>query len=147
MNEITFFVPGPPAPQGSKTYLGKGQMVESSKRVAPFRALVALAASEAMEEAPPMEGPLEMEIKFHFTRPASHFGTGKNSGVLRPSAPEEPTSHQLGDLDKLCRSVLDALTGTVFLDDSQVVFLTARKQWWGIAGTATTVRRAIFRKS
>jgi Holliday junction resolvase RusA-like endonuclease len=34
-----------------------------------------------------------------------------------------------GDIDKLCRAVLDALTASVFADDSQVCRLTATKEY------------------
>ena len=126
---ISFFAPGQPAAQGSKTYLGKGRMIEGSKKLKPFRAVVTLTAREAMGNRPLMTGPVAVEVVFKFVRPKSHFGSGKNSDVLRDDAPDRPIGHNLGDVDKLQRSVLDAMTGAVFLDDSQVASIEAHKVW------------------
>ena len=87
-----------PAPQGSKRHIGKGRMVESSKRVGPWR--------EAVRQ--------------------SAVGTVNK---LRQGAPKYLTSRNKGDLDKLCRSTLDGLSGSVITDDSQVVKLIAEKHF------------------
>lgn len=39
----------------------------------------------------------------------------------------EPDTHQ-PDIDNICKIVLDGLNGIAYLDDSQVVYMTARKQ-------------------
>lgn len=44
---VEFFVPGRPAPQGSKRHVGHGIMVESSRDLGPWRERVALAANPA----------------------------------------------------------------------------------------------------
>ena len=70
---------------------------------------------------------------FLFSRPKSHFGTGKNANKLKQKAPEFVTSSATGDIDKLCRSTLDGLSakagGTVIKDDSLVVSLKAIKKY------------------
>ena len=48
------------------------------------------------------------------------------NGEIKPAAPKYPNRRQ-GDIDKLCRSTLDALTLSAIADDSQVVSLQARK--------------------
>ena len=48
----------------------------------------------------------------------------------------EPTSARLGDIDKLSRAVLDALTGVAYLDDRQVIQLEARKAYFKGQDTA-----------
>src|SRR5690606_30582546 len=57
---ITFFVAGTPAPQGSKRYLGnrggKGITVESSERVAPWRADIRAEAQRVISQ--PLDGPV-----------------------------------------------------------------------------------------
>lgn len=122
MNErrVSFVVYSRAAPQGSKRHIGNGVMIESSKRVKPFRADVRKAAeSAALPPDWPMGAPMRVNFRFHFARPKSHF---KCNGVaLSKSAPEEATSHGLGDLEKLARSVNDALSGVLFNDDRQVV--------------------------
>ena len=121
MTHITLYAVGDPAPQGSHKHVGNGVMIESSKRVKPWRRQVAAAARDAMVGRDMLTGPVAVTLNVHLPRPASHYGTGRNAGRLRPSAPLWPTSRQLGDADKHLRSLLDGMTGAVYLDDSQVV--------------------------
>jgi crossover junction endodeoxyribonuclease RusA len=128
MGRISFVVYSRAAPQGSKTYLGQGRMKESSERVKPFRADVRKAAeSVVLPPDWPMSAPMRVGFRFHFARPKSHF---KRDGVaLSKSAPEEATSHGLGDLEKLARSVNDALSGVLFDDDRQVTEMHLAKAY------------------
>lgn len=119
---LQVFVPGRPAPQGSKRFLGrsggKGITVESSKAVAPWRADVRDAALAKLgNEVSPADGALSVHLEFVMPRPTS---TPKRS---TPPAIKRP------DLDKLARAVLDALgSAGVWRDDSQVVELAAQKR-------------------
>ena len=124
MNEIFIPVIGIPAPQGSKRHVGHGIMIENSKRVKPWRQDVKEAAlnhydGEIIDQA------VEIEIIFLFARPKSHYGTGKNSKKLKPSAPVFVTSKGKGDIEKLERATYDSLSqssgGSVIKDDSLVV--------------------------
>ena len=124
MNEIFIPVIGIPAPQGSKRHVGNGIMIENSKRVKPWRQDVKEAAlnhydGEIIDQA------VEIEIIFLFARPKSHYGTGKNSKKLKPSAPVFVTSKGKGDIEKLERATYDSLSqssgGSVIKDDSLVV--------------------------
>lgn len=107
---LRLFVPGRPAPQGSKRHVGNGIMIESSKAVAPWRTAVAWHASQ-LYTGPVLDGALAVEIEFVMPRPAS---CPKRS---TPAATKRP------DLDKLARAVLDALTGLVWRDDSLITDL------------------------
>jgi Holliday junction resolvase RusA-like endonuclease len=135
-------VRGVPAPQGSKRgFVNKGggvSMVESSKKVKPWRESVKYAAVDAMHAttcpvdcpgwAYPLAGPVHLAITFRFARPKFHFRTGKNAHLLRDAAPVFPSGRP--DLDKCLRSSLDALgEAGVFRDDAQVVHITARKHY------------------
>lgn len=125
---LGFFVPGDPAPQGSKRYLGPGKVVESSKRVAPWRADIRRAAEAAMQPRHEVlwAAPVYVQLDFYLARPKSHFGTGRNAQKIKESAPSWPGRP---DVDKLARAVLDALTGLVIADDSTVVELLASKSY------------------
>jgi crossover junction endodeoxyribonuclease RusA len=124
----SFIVPGTAAPQGSKRLLGK-VMVESSRRVHPWRSDVRTTALQNKPHDWTMAGPVAVELVFWFPRPASHYGNKAGISYLKPTAPIEPISSRVGDLDKLCRAILDALTGVAYLDDRQVVELDARKAY------------------
>ena len=132
---ISFRVVGIPAPQGSKRHVGNGRMVESSKKVGPWRESVKAAALVAMDQydALPLMGPLKVAIEFALCRPKGHYRSGKNAHLVKENAPYFQSSKP--DLDKLVRSTLDALTeASVWIDDAQVVELVASKhfdQWQG----------------
>jgi crossover junction endodeoxyribonuclease RusA len=112
---LDLFVPGRPAPQGSKRHVGGGRLVESSKAVGPWRTVVAWHAAQAYQSAP-VEGPIRVSLVFVMPRPA---GTPKRA---TPPAVKRP------DTDKLTRAIFDALSGVVWKDDSQVVELHAFKR-------------------
>jgi len=80
----------------------------------------------------PGSDPVNVHITFTFARPNSHYGTGRNKAMVKDSAPPFPSSHAIGDIDKLARACLDALTDAgIWKDDSQVVQLHALKVWVG----------------
>lgn len=112
-----------PAPQGSKRHVGHGRMVESSKRVAPWREAVrqeAVASGAAL-----ITGAASVSVVFRFLRPAGHY---RKDGSLKPAAPQWLTTRR-GDIDKLLRSTLDGLTGALLADDALVVSITASKRY------------------
>lgn len=109
-----FYAHGLPAPQGSKRHVGGGRMVESSKNVRPWREAVKFAVLEANKARLKFHAPVRVEIEFYFARPKS-----RKKDVHHCTAP---------DLDKLCRSTLDALTDSgIIVDDSLVADLRASK--------------------
>ena len=109
------------APQGSKRHVGRGIMVEMCKRVEPWKKAVRVEANKVVKEI--IIEPVHIDLVFWFNRPISHLYA---NGEVKPSAPKYPNRRQ-GDIDKLCRSTLDALTLSAIADDSQVVSLQARK--------------------
>ena len=121
---------GKPVTQGSKTKTRWGMRDSNGDTLAPWRDNVRAAAinhKDAFGEAD-----VNVSITFTFNRPAGHFGTGRNKAFLKPSALPYPSSHAIGDIDKLTRAILDALTDAgVWNDDSQVVRLLARKVFAG----------------
>jgi Holliday junction resolvase RusA-like endonuclease len=126
---MEFFVPGIPAPGGSKRHIGGGRIIEDCKRTKGWRACVALAAMQA--GCVPLDGPLTMSIAFWMPRPKGHY---RKDGRLKPSAPEYPTTKP--DTTKLVRSTEDALKGICWRDDAQVVYQVASKVYAGPNGIA-----------
>lgn len=105
---------GQPAPQGSKKFVGvhagRGVMVESSKKVKPWRQDVVAAAREAMAGAAPIDGSLVVRMIFTVPKPAS--------------APKRRTiwPNKKPDVSKLARSTEDALvTAGAISDDARIV--------------------------
>lgn len=116
-----------PAPQGSKRHVGGGRLIEASKRVKPWRQAVAASAQQQMREqkCSLITCACSVSIEFRFKRPKSHFTT---NGQLKGNAPDHYIVKR-NDIDKCCRSTLDALSETVFADDCLVVRLVADKRY------------------
>lgn len=127
---IAFRVTGTAAPQGSKRHVGGGRMIEMSKALGPWRERVHAKAVEAMAGTPPITLPVRLSVRFTFMRPRSHYRTGKNQHLVKPSAP--PVMMSAPDLSKLVRAIEDALTGVVYRDDAQIVQLYAEKLYGDI---------------
>jgi Holliday junction resolvase RusA-like endonuclease len=132
IRQVVFTVHGSPAPQGSKKgfynkHTGRVQMVESSKKVKPWRQAVVAQALDHVEGGP-FTGALEVRLRFMMARPKGHYGTGRNAGKVKESAPAYPAV--MPDLDKLARSTLDGLGDAgVFTDDSRIVTLRLEKRY------------------
>lgn len=138
---LYFVVYGQPAPAGSKTVgftkSGAHFVRDSAKGSAQWKRTVAQKAGEVMEGGDLLAGPLALTVTFHVPRPKGHYGTGRNAGSVRSSAPEYPTTRP--DTTKLLRAIEDALTGIVWRDDAQVVVQTARKLYGSPARVEITV--------
>lgn len=111
---VRIVVYGSPAPQGSKKFVGvingHGMMVESSKKVKPWRQDVKAAALEVRAGAAPLDGPLSVRMIFTVPKPAS---SPKRRRVFPMRKP---------DVSKLARSTEDALTDAgIWIDDARVV--------------------------
>ncbi len=64
---------------------------------------------------------LYMDFYFYLPRPKSHYRTGKNSHLLKASAPQYPCTSSTADLDNYVKFVKDCLNGLTYHDDCQVV--------------------------
>jgi len=110
-NFLSVFIPGHPAPQGSKRHVGGGIMIESCKRTKPWRSDIRSGLLDANGQ--PLrffEGAVNVQLVFIMPRPLS---APKRT---TPPATKKP------DLDKLTRAVFDAIgSAGIWRDDSQVV--------------------------
>ena len=142
VREVVLVVHGDPAPKGSLKCVGRRGsrghvLVEDSDRTGPWRERVAAGGRRLMAvcDLPDgVSGPVALEVTFTVLRPSSHYGTGRNAGILKASAPGYPAKRSSngigGDVDKLARTILDALEDSgLLLDDSQVVELVTRKTY------------------
>lgn len=133
---VSFTVFGTPAPQGSKKafvnrHTGRVNLKESSAKVRPWREAVKVAITSETGGTVLFTKPVAVSVllDFYLKRPAGHYGTGKNAGVLKDWAlAARPTGKP--DIDKLERSTLDGLgEAGIYGDDSQVVTVTATKHY------------------
>ncbi|MEU6016916.1 RusA family crossover junction endodeoxyribonuclease [Streptomyces sp. NPDC047515] len=154
-HQLTITVHGRPAPQGSKKYAGhrlnsasgrvSAVLVEQSKRVKPWRALVTAATREARVVShigsvpvhlPTLDGPLEADIVFTVLKPASAPKRKRTWPITRHS----------GDVDKLIRSTFDGIADAgAVVDDSRIIRVTATKTFPGEHPNALDRPGAIIR--
>ena len=112
-----FVIYGSPAPQGSKRHLGNGVMVESCKRVKPWRESVKYCAIQVRGTNAPLDGPLRCTMVFTLPKPRS-------APKRRRTWPDKKP-----DLSKLVRSTEDALTESgIILDDARIVDFGATRK-------------------
>ncbi|NTU49544.1 MAG: RusA family crossover junction endodeoxyribonuclease [Desulfobulbaceae bacterium] len=119
---ITFFVPGEPKALKRHRTFGRVQVDPSKSDKADF-----LVVSRQHCPECPLTGPLYLHIDFYFPRPKSHYGTGKNSGKLKPTAPLYHIARP--DADNLTKFVCDALNGVFWGDDAQIAQVQATKKY------------------
>lgn len=146
MPTCTIFAAGRPSPKGSYVpvpikakgggYSGKFFLKPSCQGTKAWEAHVKAAAmadwmadGNAMLKRP--EG-VVLECIFSIARPKGHWKTqrGEPVGALKKGVEKRLTGTRgVGDVDKLARCVLDALTGVVYEDDCQVDVLNAQKRY------------------
>jgi Holliday junction resolvase RusA-like endonuclease len=103
----------------------------SRKRATDWRNDCKHAALLAMGDRPPTRSAVRLQVEFSLAYPVS---TIRKSQLGWYPAVKQP------DVDKLQRGLFDALTGIVWVDDSQVVFVHANKNyaWNGSTGAHVT---------
>lgn len=136
MQRIEFFVPGIPKPAGSKRVFinkktGTPIVTDDCKTGRDWKADVKHFAFQEYQ-GPPLIGPLRLAVHFYMPRPKYHYGTGRNAGVLKASAPSWHTVKP--DRTKLLRAVEDALTGVLWADDAQIVVGDVQKTYPSLHG-------------
>jgi len=141
---VSFMVLGRARPQGSKKGMishGRVVMVEASRGLPAWRVQVAAAAQIAATSCSwvPSISPHSITMIFEFARPAGHL---RSNGEVRPTAPAFPLTRSVGDFDKLCRAISDAITGPVLVDDSHVVHCIIHKRFGPVDKTTVHVSRS-----
>jgi len=105
---------------------------EDNNRTRPWmsalKAEAQLAVSRELRGTPMYCGRVRVALAFGLPKP-------KSAPKRRPSYPIKKRD----DLDKLCRAVLDALTGVLWRDDGQVTDLSAGKAYWERPGCQVVV--------
>jgi Holliday junction resolvase RusA-like endonuclease len=124
-----------PVPKGSLEHIGRGNLRESNPMTKPTMDNLTLQLNAARARHPQrdqfpldLSSGIEVEAHYYFLRPA----------WAEPG--DRPTRTDTGDVDKLTRLVLDALTKSrVIRDDTQVVDVLARAWFAAAAGYAIRV--------
>lgn len=76
----------------------------------------------------PFTSALRIKFRFYIKRPKAHFRTGKYANELKKTAPFFPIG-RIGDLDNFVKFYMDCMNKLVYLDDSQVIEIYAKKEY------------------
>lgn len=135
---VGFFVPGQPVAKG-RPIAGRGfgghTTLRTPQKTAAYEGLVAHACHQAMKGMPPLTGPLKLDIDMRLAIPASWSKKKQEmarAGVVRPT--KKP------DIDNVVKGICDGMNGVAFVDDSQIVTLTARKTYGDTPGVQVLVQ-------
>lgn len=81
------------------------------------------------QQAPkePFTCPIRLDVDFYFSRPKSHYKTGKNAHILKDSCPVWHTTKP--DADNCIKLVQDALNKVFYRDDSLICQVSIRKRY------------------
>jgi len=110
----------PAEPVAFKRTGSHGSQRFTPKKQAEFKRQFGLLAKAAMHGRGMLARPVEINMRFVYVPPKSWPGWKQVEANWKQSAP---------DLDNLVKSVLDAMSGIVFVDDAQVVSMTAQKYY------------------
>ena len=127
---LDVFVPGAPKTKGSLNFKGGGRVEQSVKgstrwaQLIEYRVREAWNAPSAPEERDPYIGPVRMALTYWLP-------VTDEAALIKQGS---------GDIDKLERNVLDALTKAgVYADDAQVVACVHEKRVAGVQGVTIQV--------
>lgn len=121
VRSVTFSVPSRPLAKGRPRFANGRAYTPATTREHEAR-IRAAAAKHAPDV--PWDGPIVVRVSFRFRRPKD----GRRHHLSRP------------DLDNLIK-ILDALNGLIWVDDAQLVRITAEKVYSETEATCITVRR------
>lgn len=139
MVEITFRAFGIPQSQGSmRAFVPKGGKFpivthQKSPALKAWREVVALAVPKGVL----LDGAVRVQMDFYMPIPKARPKELRTEKQRH----EWMAPWRKPDLDKMVRAVLDAMTGVVFHDDSQVVVIHATKSYSGHPGVEVWISR------
>lgn len=135
-NEIAFSIPGLARGKGRPRMMRSGHVYTDSK-TASFEGMVRGLAAQAMDAAGLAMAsgvPVLVRICISVPCPASYSRKRRAAALDGNAAPYKP------DVDNVAKSILDAMNGIVYDDDSRVVELAVSKRYAdGMAGTEVQV--------
>lgn len=134
--QLIFSVEGDPVGK-QRPRFARGRTYTPKKTV-DYEKQISDKAREAMGSSNVLDTPVAVYIYANYKVPSSYSKQRRANclaGVERP---------KVNDIDNVCKCVLDAMNGVVFLDDNQVVSLHATKRFDTIASIHVCVREELM---
>lgn len=134
MKTVSFTIDHAPVPEGRARAYRMGGFVRlvTPEATRHYKALVAEQATVAMAGAEPLEGPLQAVLRFVVPIPAS-------MSKKAATALSGRFVTKKGDIDNLCKAVLDGMNGLVYHDDAQVARIRAEKVYGDVPRTEVEI--------
>jgi Holliday junction resolvase RusA-like endonuclease len=122
ITNVAFVIPGEPQgkarPRATRVS-GMVRLYTPPKTVA-YESLIAAQAYQAMKGAPPIDGPVVLDLDLVHVMPASW---SKKKRAAMPVPQCKP------DVDNVLKAVGDGGNGVLWMDDKQIAQVTARRVW------------------
>ena len=129
--KIQFMYHGNPRGQERPRFGGRAYKTAEAKA---YENAIAIAYKIAVRNRKPLEGPLGLYILAGYPIPASASRAQRAAMV---SGEQLPTKKP--DIDNVVKAILDALNGQAWVDDKQVVCVTAKKFYTEHPGLIVTI--------
>ncbi|MEI6258527.1 MAG: RusA family crossover junction endodeoxyribonuclease [Deltaproteobacteria bacterium] len=129
-NTITLLIPGQPISKNRPRFTRVGKGVRTYSDQSDEEWLWVMVVRQQLKELAVrhFSGAVAMKIVFWMKRPAGHFGSGKNAGVLKASAPASPVTKP--DIDNLLKFLADCLNHcSIWVDDSYIADIDMKKRY------------------
>lgn len=136
MMSIVFSVPLEPKGKGRPRFSrhGKFTKVYTDQPTLDYESAIRLFASKAMGPQEPLEKPVSVYLYIRVSIPQS-YSKSRKAACLNGS--ERPAKKP--DIDNIAKAFLDAMNGTIYLDDTQVVELNIKKIYSAVAGVDVAI--------
>jgi Holliday junction resolvase RusA-like endonuclease len=134
--QLIFSVEGDPVGKQRPRFTKTGRTY-TPKKTSDYEGMIADKAMIAMGPATPLETPVAVYIYINHAIPASYSKKRKEACLNRLERPKKM------DIDNVCKCVLDAMNGIVYVDDRQVVSLHATKRYDTISSVHVCVREEL----
>ena len=112
----TFVIPGKPVAKGRPRFAMRGikAIAYTPDKTKQWERDARLIIKAGMKGKPPLEGPVYGDFFFFMPKPKK---MKRKHHTIKP------------DIDNFIKSAFDAMNGIVFVDDAQIVRMTARKEY------------------
>jgi Holliday junction resolvase RusA-like endonuclease len=125
MKSLVFSIPKTPHAQRRVRFTKMGRTY--SPNVAEEQWAIQHIIEQLPEDFEIITGPVAVFIVASFERPKSHYGTGRNAGKLKKSAPKHCMNSK--DFDNIGKHICDSMNKLVYKDDRQIVDGQIVKRW------------------
>ena len=125
---MQIIIDGPAVPQGRPRAVraGSGVRMYDPPKSRNYKEVVRLKCKSYMSrnQIKTVTGPLALHLTFYFKPPKSY--SKKRIEAIKS---REELFTKKPDLDNLAKSILDGMSGTVFVDDAQIVYMSLQKEY------------------